>query len=123
MNARARRSALIAASVPDETSRTFSTDGTASTISAASSTSASVAAPKLVPRRAASRTASTVSASAWPKRSGPHDMTQSSSRRPSSVSMYAPSPLRTKSGSSRPTARIARTGEFTPPGISSSARR
>jgi hypothetical protein len=36
--------------------------------------------------------------------------------------MYAPSPLRTKSGSSIPTARIARTGEFTPPGISSSAR-
>ncbi len=111
------------ASVPDETSRTFSTDGTASTISAASSTSASVAAPKLVPRSAASRTASTVSGSAWPKRSGPHDMTQSSSRRSSSVSTYAPSPLLTNSGSSRPTARIARTGEFTPPGISSSARR
>jgi hypothetical protein len=58
---RASRRALIAASVPDETRRTFSTDGTQATISAASSTSASVGAPKLVPRRAASRTASTVS--------------------------------------------------------------
>ena len=38
--------ALIDASVPEETSRTFSTDGTASTISAASSTSASVGAER-----------------------------------------------------------------------------
>jgi hypothetical protein len=67
----------MAASVPDETRRTFSTEGTASTISAASSTSASVGAPKLVPRSTASRTAVTVSASAWPKSKGPHDMTQS----------------------------------------------
>ena len=80
MNARASRTAAIAASVPDETSRTCSTDGTASTISAASSTSRSVGAPKLVPSSAASRTASTVSGSAWPKISGPHDCTQSSSR-------------------------------------------
>jgi hypothetical protein len=74
---RASRIALIAASVPEETSRTFSTEGTASTISAANSTSASVGAPKLVPLRAASRTASTVSGSAWPKTSAPHDITQS----------------------------------------------
>ena len=77
VNARARRIALIAASVPEETSRTISTDGTASTISAASSTSRSVGAPKLVPSRAASVTASTVSGSAWPNTSGPQDMTQS----------------------------------------------
>ena len=44
------------------------------------------------PSSAASRTASTVSGSAWPKISGPHDCTQSSRRRPSAVSMYAPSP-------------------------------
>jgi hypothetical protein len=49
--------ALIEASVPEETSRTFSTDGTASAISAASSTSRSVGAPKLVPSSAASTTA------------------------------------------------------------------
>ena len=74
---RARRIALIAASVPDETRRTISTDGTASTISAASSTSASVGAPNDVPRPAASTTADSVSGSAWPKISGPHDITQS----------------------------------------------
>src|SRR5205823_13094583 len=34
-----------------------------------------------------------------------------------------PSPRRTKKGSSSPTARIARTGELTPPGMRSSARR
>jgi hypothetical protein len=37
--------ALIVASVPELTSRTFSTDGTASTIRSASSLSASVGAP------------------------------------------------------------------------------
>ena len=47
------------ASVPELTRRTFSTDGTASMIISASSLSASVGAPKLVPRPAASRTAST----------------------------------------------------------------
>ena len=54
----------MAASVPDETSLTRSTEGTASAISAASSTSRSVGAPKVVPSSAASRTASTVSGSA-----------------------------------------------------------
>ena len=77
VNPRASRSALIAASVPDETRRTCSIDGTASAISAASSTSASVETPKVVPRRAASRTASTVSGSACPKIKGPHESTQS----------------------------------------------
>ena len=67
----------IAASVPDETSRTISTDGTASAISPASSTSRSVAAPKLVPSSAAALTASTVSGSAWPKINAPQDWTQS----------------------------------------------
>jgi hypothetical protein len=67
----------MAASVPDETRRTISIDGTASTISAASATSPSVGAPNVVPRRSASSTAASVSGSAWPKRSGPHDMTQS----------------------------------------------
>src|SRR4051794_5852525 len=119
---RGGRTALPAASAPDETSRTFSIDGTASAISSASSTSRSVDAPKLVPSSAASRTASTVSGSACPNTSGPHDCTQSRSRRPSSVSTYAPSPRAAKSGSSRPTDRIARTGELTPPGITFCAR-
>ena len=61
---RARRSALIDASVPEETRRTFSTEGTASTSSSASATSRSVGAPKVVPVAAASCTASTISGSA-----------------------------------------------------------
>jgi hypothetical protein len=77
VNPRASRMALIAASVPEETSRTISTDGTASTISAANSTSASVGAPNVVPRRAASEIAASVSSSAWPKTSGPQLITQS----------------------------------------------
>src|SRR5438067_7708901 len=36
--------------------------------------------------------------------------------------MYAPEPRRTNSGSSSPTACIARTGELTPPGMRSRAR-
>ncbi len=75
--ARASRSALIVASVPEETSRTISIDGTASQISSASSTSARVETPKVVPSSAAAVTARTVSGSACPKSSGPHDMTQS----------------------------------------------
>ena len=51
MYPRARRMALIVASVPELTSRTFSIDGTASMTRSASSLSASVGAPKLVPFR------------------------------------------------------------------------
>ena len=51
MAPRARRTADIAASVPDDTSRTSSTLAIASTIRVASSTSASVGIPKLVPAR------------------------------------------------------------------------
>ena len=71
MNARASRIADIAASVPDETSRTSSIDGKASMISSASSTSRSVGAPNVVPAAAASRTTSIVSGSAWPKMQRP----------------------------------------------------
>ena len=74
------------------------------------------------PARARPATAASVVGSAWPKSSGPHESTQSTYRLPFTSSMYAPSPLRMNSGSSRPTARIARTGELTPPGISRCAR-
>ena len=57
--------------------RTISAEGTRSTTCAASSTSASVGAPKLVPAAAAALTASTTSGWAWPAISGPHDITQS----------------------------------------------
>src|SRR4029453_13339514 len=36
--------------------------------------------------------------------------------------MYAPAPRRMKTGSSRPTARMARMGELTPPGMTAVAR-
>ena len=60
MAARATRIALIVASVPELTSRTISTLGTASTIRPASSTSASVGIPNDVPCRAASVAAATI---------------------------------------------------------------
>ena len=77
MHPRARRIALIAASVPLDTSRTISTEGIAATIRSASSTSSSVGAPNVVPRAAAARAASTISGRAWPNRSAPHDCTRS----------------------------------------------
>ena len=52
MNPRASRIADIVASVPDDTSRTWST-GVRATISSASSTSGGLGVPKEVPRAAA----------------------------------------------------------------------
>jgi hypothetical protein len=75
--ARAKRTAPIAASVPELVIRTISTDGTRSTICRASATSAAVAAPKLVPRFAASITAEITAGSAWPRINGPQEPTQS----------------------------------------------
>ena len=49
----------MAASVPDDTRRTFSTDGTRAQIASASSTSPSVGTPYEVPPAAARCTAST----------------------------------------------------------------
>ena len=63
------------ASVPEETSLTWSMLGNLATIRSASRTSASVGAPKEVPRRAASTAASTISPRAWPNSSAPHDWT------------------------------------------------
>ena len=83
MNPRARRIALMAASVPLETSRTISIEGIAAVMRSASSTSASVGAPNVVPRSAAARAASTISGRAWPNRSAPHDWTRSTYRSPS----------------------------------------
>ena len=77
MIARERRTAPIAASVPELVIRSISTEGIRATTSSASSTSASVAAPKLVPRAAASLTAATTSGWAWPRISGPQEQTQS----------------------------------------------
>jgi len=72
----------MVASVPELTSRTFST-GVRATISSASSTSAAVAAPNEVPCAAAAVTASTTAGYAWPRISGPQEQTRSTSSRPS----------------------------------------
>jgi hypothetical protein len=69
--ARASRSADIVASVPEETRRTISSDGTASTMRSASSTSASVGAPYTVPRRSARSTASSTTGWRCPRIIGP----------------------------------------------------
>ena len=122
MAARASRIALIVASVPDEVIRSISTDGIRSATSAASVTSPLVGAPKVVPSVAAEATASTTAGWACPAISGPHEHTQSMYSLPSTSNSFEPSPRATKIGS-RPIARIARTGEFTPPGIRPSARR
>jgi hypothetical protein len=57
--------------------RTISAAGTRRVTRSASSTSASVGAPKLVPAAAAALTAATTSGWAWPAISGPQDITQS----------------------------------------------
>ena len=77
VTARASRSALIVASVPDEVIRTISTDGIRRATSSASSTSATVGAPNVVPRSAAAVTAARTSGCAWPWMSGPHEHIQS----------------------------------------------
>ena len=107
---RASRTALIAASVPELTRRTCSIDGNASTISAASSTSRSVDAPYVVPS-AAARTASTVSRvrvaeDERPERHHPVDVALAVG-----LLEVRAFPRRTNSGSSSPTAFIARTGD------------
>jgi hypothetical protein len=73
---RASRIAVIVASVPELTRRTWSI-GVRPTSSAASSTSPSVGVPKLVPRPAAARTASITAGWAWPSSSGPQEQTRS----------------------------------------------
>ncbi len=67
----------MVASVPDDTARTFSIDGTARHSSSAKRTSSSVGAPNDVPDAIVSETASSTSRWAWPRMSGPHDDTMS----------------------------------------------
>ena len=67
----------MVASVPELTMRSFSTAGTRRTTSSASSTSASVGAPKEVPLAVAACTASTTLGWACPAISGPQLQTRS----------------------------------------------
>lgn len=75
MKPRARRSALIVASVPDDTSRTCSMEGTKWQRVSAITTSASVGAPKEKLSAAACWTARTTSGCAWPAIIGPQEPT------------------------------------------------
>ena len=114
---RATRVALIVASVPELTMRTISTDGTASHTSFAISTSRAVGAPKLVPSSRTVCSRSSTLGCPKPRIIGPHDETKSMNSLPSASQTWAPLPRAMKSGQSIPTLFIARTGEFTPPGI------
>jgi len=71
--ARASRIALIVASVPLFTNRTISTDGSAPTSRDANWVSASVGAPKLVPRPIALDSAATTRSFVCPAISGPYE--------------------------------------------------
>ncbi len=64
----------MSASVPELTRRTISSDGTASTIASAISTSSLVGAPNVVPSLAVFSIASITSGCAWPNISGPHEI-------------------------------------------------
>ncbi len=68
---RATRTALMAASVPEETRRTCSQPATRAQMASARSTSPSVGAPNVVPAAAASDTALTTRGSAWPRMEAP----------------------------------------------------
>ena len=75
MAARATRTALIAASVPELTKRTRSIDGISARTFSPSFTSSSVGAPKLVPCSPHRASAFIRPLGAWPWISGPHDIT------------------------------------------------
>jgi hypothetical protein len=121
VNARARRTALIVASVPLDTNRIISRCGMRSRIASASSTSSSVGIPKLVPDCIVFSSASSTIGEAWPSASAPQDRTKSMYSFPSASQMRGPSPRAATTGSP-PTPPNARTGEFTPPGKISRAR-
>src|SRR5215470_3353540 len=121
VNPRASRSALIVASVPDDTARTISIDGTAARTASANATSISVGAPNVVPDAIALWIVARISGWAWPRISGPQLPITSRYSLPSAAVMREPRPLATNTGSA-PTERHARTGELTPPGLTARAR-
>ena len=71
----ARRTAFIAASVPELTNRTRSIDGISERTFSPSCTSTAVGAPQFAPERAASPSVRTRPRGAWPWMSAPPDMT------------------------------------------------
>src|SRR5438132_13120972 len=73
VQALARRTALMVASVPELTNRTASIEGTKQQTSSANSTSPSVGAPKVVPRAAVLFTCWTIFGCACHKMMDPHE--------------------------------------------------
>ncbi len=67
----------MVASVPDDTSRRRSIDGTIDCTISPNSVSRGVGAPNVVPSAAVCTMAAMTSGSAWPRISGPHDATKS----------------------------------------------
>ena len=120
MKPRASRIADIVASVPDDTSRTWST-GVRATISSASSTSGSAGVPNDVPRRdrALDRVDHLGMGVAEDHRAPGAD--QVDVLVAVDVVQVRADPLAMNRGVP-PTARNARTGLLTPPGVTSSAR-
>ncbi len=110
----------MVASVPEDTNRTRST-GARATISSASSTSGTVGVPYDVPRATAAATSRCTSGWAWPSSIGPHEQIRSTYSLPSTSVSQAPAAERMNRGVP-PTAAKARTGEFTPPGVTARAR-
>src|SRR4029079_934321 len=84
-------------------------------------TSGSVGVPYDVPRAIAAETAACTSGCAWPSSIGPHEEMRSTYSLPSTSVSQAPCAERMKRGVP-PTALNARTGEFTPPGVTARAR-
>ncbi len=111
----------MVASVPLETRRTCSTGAIRATISSPSSTSPWPGVPNEVPRDTACCTASITAGCEWPSSIGPQEHTRSTYSRPSASVRYGPLPDTMKRGVP-PTARKARTGELTPPGVTAKAR-
>src|SRR5690606_22204360 len=106
----------MVASVPELTILTISNEGTMSTINSAISTSLRVGAPKEKENCKASATAFSTESCAWPNTMGPQELINSMYWFPSSSYKYGPFADLIKTGVP-PTARKARTGELTPPGI------
>ena len=117
---RASLMALMVASVPEFTRRIRSTGATRPMISAARSVSEGVGAPKDRPLAATRWTASTTAGWACPRIIGPQEHTRSTYSLPSaSVRRYPLAEVMNRGVP--PTELNARTGEFTPPGMSAHA--
>ena len=113
--ARASRTAVMTASVPELVKRTRSTGPTRRTISSARRTSSVQGAPNDADEAAAALIAATTEGWAWPRIIGPQAPTRSTYSLPSTSQIRDPRARATYRGVP-PTDRNARTGELTPTG-------